>query len=235
MPPACGFESHYPHQIQKAPLRVLFVFLKKSSYGLGFVLGHQEVGDDGVGDQVALGGQVPAALVVDTHIAQAAVVCQNLHQGLEGQQEQPLVFVGGDALLGAQAEHQVFARPLPQGDLLHVLHDLAAVPDALDVGLDVPGQGEPLAGKVGAGTGAEAQVFPASPVFHIVAGILALAAEVGNLVLPVAPGPQQLHGGKVHIRLQVVVGQVRRFLVVPQGRALLDFQAIAADVLGQEL
>ena len=59
--------------------------------------------------------------------------------------------------------------------------------DALDVAMEIPGQGEPLAGKVGAGAGAEAQIFAAGPVLHIVPGVQTLPGEVGDLILQKAP------------------------------------------------
>ena len=160
---------------------------------------------------------------------------QYLCQRLKGQQEHPLVFVGGNARAGTQPEHQVFTGPLPQGDVLNVLHDLAAIPDALDVSLQVPGQGEPLTRKVGAGAGAEAQIFPAGPVFHVVAGVQALTGKVGDLILPVAPGAEHLHSSKVHICLEVVSGQVGGILVFVQRRTFFHFQAVAADVFRQQL
>ena len=57
---------------------------------------------------------------------------------------------------GTQAHHQVFPCPLADGNLFDVLQHFAAVFDAVDVSLQVPDDGKALAGKVGAGIGAEA-------------------------------------------------------------------------------
>ena len=62
-------------------------------------------------------------------------------------------------------------------------------------------------------------------------GHKALAAEIGNLILPEAAAPQSLHRGKIHIRLGIVVRQVQGVLDLGEGSSVLDFQGIAADVL----
>ena len=110
-------------------------------------------------------------------------------------------------------------------------HHLAAAHDAVDVGPQVAHHGEILAGKIGAGIGAEAQIFTAVPVFQIVAGHLGFAAEIGNFVLPVALVCQQLYCLQVHFRLGVVVGQITKIPVFVEGRSLLHAEAVAADML----
>ncbi len=65
--------------------------------GFGIVLGQQEVGDDVVADQEALGGQDPAAGVGLGGLEVAAALFQHLLQRGEGQHEQPLVLFRADA------------------------------------------------------------------------------------------------------------------------------------------
>ena len=62
-------------------------------------------------------------------------------------------------------------------------------------------------------------------------GYMSLAAEIGDLILPVAMLPQDPDGFQIHIRLGVIVGKVRKLLHFVQGCALLYLQSVAADVL----
>ena len=62
-------------------------------------------------------------------------------------------------------------------------------------------------------------------------GKKALPGEIGNFVLPEPVGLENFHGGQVHIRLRVVVGQLQEVLIAVHGGVRLDFQAVAAHVL----
>lgn len=124
--------------------------------GAGLVLGDEQVGDDVVGDQIPLGGQRPAAVVALGGPGIGLVLLQDFFQRLKGKHEHPLVFLGGDAGVGPQTEHDVLSRPLPQRNFLDVLHDVAAGADAVDIALQIGNQGEPLAREIRAGAGAEA-------------------------------------------------------------------------------
>ena len=106
---------------------------------------------------------------------------------------------------------------------------------AADVLLDVGCRRKALAGKVGRRARTEAEVLVAHPVFHIVAADVAVAREIGDLVLPVAERFQRFHGVEIHIRLRVVVGEVRAVLVVVERRVRLDLQTVARDVVGLEV
>ena len=66
-------------------------------------------------------------------------------------------------------------------------------------------------------------------------GQLSLSAEVGDLILAVAFVPQDLHGGKVHIRLGVIVCHFVVVLVGVQVGTLLQLQTVAADMLRLQL
>ena len=182
--------------------------------GEGAFLGQEEVGEDGVGYQEAFRAEAPTAIGQD-HQVDGPILFQLLLNGVEAQQVLPLVFACADAVVGSQAQHQVVTGPLPDGDLLDILHDLAAFLNAPDVGHQVTGQDEALAGEVGAGVGAEAQIFAAGPVFQIVPGQMALPAEIGDLVLAEALVTQDLYGGQVHIRLGVIVRQIAGILNLP--------------------
>ena len=106
---------------------------------------------------------------------------------------------------------------------------------AADVLLNIRRRRKALARKVGRRAGAEAEIFVAHPVFHIVAADVAVAREVGNFILPVAERFQRFHGVEIHIRLRVVVGQIRTVLIVVERRVRLDLQPVARDVVGLEV
>ena len=61
--------------------------------GLAAVLDQLQLGDDGIRDHHAPGGQVPAA-VLENGVAPLLAAAQLLLQGFEGQQELALVFLG---------------------------------------------------------------------------------------------------------------------------------------------
>ena len=195
----------------------------------------KQVGDDVVGHQKASGGQVPPAVLALCCLIVNPVLEEHLFQGLKGQHKGPLVFLGQDARRGPQPEHQVLPCPFPQGDLLDILHDIAAGLYALDVGLQIPHHGKALPSKIRAGAGAEAQVFAAGPILGIVPGVQALSAEIGNFILPEAVVAQSLHGGHIHICLGVIVRQAHEVLHVVQRGTFLYLQAVAAHVLRVQL
>ena len=160
---------------------------------------------------------------------------KHLFQGLKGQHEGPFVFLGQNARRGPQPEHQVLPCPLPQGDFLDILHDVAAGLDALDIGLQIPHHGKALSSKIRAGAGAEAQIFAAGPILGIVPGVQALPAEIGNFILPEAMVAQSLYSGHIHICLGVIVRQAHEVLHVVQRGTFLYLQAVAAHVFRVQL
>ena len=129
-----------------------------------FVLNHQQVGNDTVGQQKALGSQMPAAII---GLLRQALLFEPGHcffHGGKGQQKPLFVFLGINACGGAQPHHQVFSRPLPIGDLLDILKYLSALPDALNIALQIPDDGKAPPGEIRAGVRAKAQVFCTCPV-----------------------------------------------------------------------
>ena len=160
---------------------------------------------------------------------------EDLLDGLERQEERAGIFALLDAVDGPQAEHQVFPRALAQRHELRLRQNDALFHDALDVFFQIRLDGEPAAGKIGRRARAEAQIFVADPVFHIVAADEAVVREVGDLILVIAELLERFDGVEVHIGLRVVVGEVRAILVGPELRAGLDLEAVAADVVGLEV
>ena len=67
------------------------------------------------------------------------------------------------------------------------------------------------------------------------AGDLAPAGEVGDLILAVAVLLENVTGGQIHVHLGVIAGQEDGILILVQGRALLHLQTVAADMLRVEL
>ena len=102
------------------------------------------------------------------------------------------------------------------------------------VAVYIPDVGEAHAAQVGVRARAEAGVLVHVPVFQVVAGGEAGPGEVGDLVLLIAVLGQGVHGGEVHLRLLVIVGERLLLPAEVEGRALLQLQAVAADVLGVE-
>ena len=54
--------------------------LLESAQGAGIILRNQQFGNDGVGDQITLGSQMPAAIVIDIGVTQLGVLTQHLLQ-----------------------------------------------------------------------------------------------------------------------------------------------------------
>ena len=197
-------------------------------------LGVQQLADELIGQEKAPGGEAPAVV----HLlgeAQAHITLEQRFQGREGGPVAPLVFPGLDAPGGAQAQHHVFHG------LFHRRHRLLLADQVFprfhrpDIALHILQEGEALAADTGGGGGAEARVVLQQPVFQVVAGGIAPLCEVGDLILDVARPRQGVHGVKVHVRLEVVVGDVGGIAVLPEGSALLDLQAVAAQVLHVQL
>lgn len=199
--------------------------------GFAVVLDDVQIRDDGVGYQETLGGQEPAAIRCPVCQAMLPAPLQHGLQGGEGQKILLFVLLRIDARGGAQAGGQVFSCPLPGGDLLHIGEDGAAGLEGADIFVDVLDDVEPLPGEIGAGARAEAQVFPAHPIFQIVLGHQSFSREVGDLILPEAPALENVHRCQVHICLGVVIGQVQQIPVFIEGRARLDLQGVAAHML----
>ena len=88
----------------------------------GLLLNGQQLPNELVGHQEALGRQIPAA-VVPLRPALALVLLQLLLDGIEVHEELPAVLPLLDAPGGAQAEHQIFAAPLPLGDQVGLVDD----------------------------------------------------------------------------------------------------------------
>ena len=168
--------------------------------------------------------------------ALALVLLQLLLDGIEVHEELPAVLPLLDAPGGAQAEHQIFAAPLPLGDQVGLVDDGAPLQHGGNIALQIPGKGVAPPAEVGVGPRPEADVGPAHPVFQIVPGLEARPGEVGNLILAVARRRQPLHRPKIHIRLLVVVGELLPpHHPVVQGSARLHLEAVAAQVLRLQL
>lgn len=156
----------------------------------GLLLPVQKVADQLVGHQEALGSEVPAALRAALHPSLGGELLQTGLQRGEVHEIVPAVLHAVDALGGAQAEHEVLAAPLPLGDKLRAVDDIAPVKDSVDVGVQIPDEGVAPAAEIGVGPGAEADIGPGEPVAEIVPGLEAGLGEVGDLILGVAgPGP----------------------------------------------
>lgn len=123
----------------------------------------QQVADELIGHQKALGRQPPPA----AGLLRPALGLELAEPGLQGGKVHEIgaaVLPLLDALGGTQPEHQVLAPPLPLGDELLAVDDLPALEHAVDVPVQVPDKGVPPPAEVGVGAGAEADIGPGEPV-----------------------------------------------------------------------
>ena len=182
--------------------------------------------DDAVGHQKAPGRQTPALLRGLGQSGALVLPEQRVQRG-EALAVGALEAGAVDALRRAEGQHDVLEIP---GQRLPCLglgqHQLAG-----DVAVYVPDVGEADAAHVGVRARAEAGVLVHVPVFQVVPGGEAGLGEVGDLVLLVAVLGQKLHSAEVHLRLLVVVGKRLLRPAEVQRRALLQLQAVAADML----
>ena len=126
------------------------------SHGLRSVLDEEQIGDDGIGDEKPLGGQMPAA--VKGFLGQPLLPEgeKGLFQRGKGQQKPLLVYLGVHTGDGTQPHHDIFAGPLPGGHLLHFPQHLPAGGNAVNILLKAPDTGKTLPAEVGTGVRAEA-------------------------------------------------------------------------------
>ena len=141
--------------------------------GRGFPLGIDELVDELIGNQESLRRQAPAAgLPAVAGQAPGAVKVQHRLQRVKGHQERGLILFPFDAVDGPHPKHQIFARPLLDGDVFHLGGDGVAGGDGPDIAVHVRGEGVPGPGEVRGRGGTEAHVFSAHPVFEVVGAFL---------------------------------------------------------------
>ena len=67
--PLLAKQEKYRYFPQKTLTIIRERFFLQSFHGAGFILRHQQIGNDGVADQITLGGQNPTAFVIDAGVA----------------------------------------------------------------------------------------------------------------------------------------------------------------------
>ena len=95
-----------------------------------------------VGEQEAFWGEMPAPV----GLLRPALSAELLQPGLERSEVHKIgaaVLLLVDALHGAQAQHQIFSAPLPLGNDLRFVNDIAALEHPLDIGIQIPHKGVP--------------------------------------------------------------------------------------------
>ena len=177
---------------------------------------------------------MPAATLLHG-VARLDALAQEGQKAVEPAAEASLKFLGVQALHGTQAQHHPLRVPVQVRDAVVFRQHGRVVPDAPDVALQVLFVGVADAAEVRVGAGAEAGVFPQGPVFQVVAGFPARPGKVGDLILPVAVAQQIVHGVQIHIRLGLIIGEVRGVPAGIEGGALLHLQAVAAQVLRRQV